>query len=258
MRTLGAQAAMSVLMLVFALLALAIARRVPRSQPMFRYAWTLTGAAFLVRALNSLLHDVLAIVGFRAGEGAPAWNTAVAWLPVLNHSRTFLITAYAGVLFVALRRAGRGAQPPAFRTGMAIILAGMVVGGLVGWQEDVFSSLNHYTRVALWDLMEMFALFALLQLGLSTATLDRNLWACIGIYTFVLALSVLLFIFLARLGIPGEWTPRASTLQTVKAMLYLILIGVAARAWLKVRRGAPLRSFFEDRTIRATVPSLHL
>jgi hypothetical protein len=258
MRTLTAQAAMSVCILVFAVLALRIAGRVPHSQPTFRYAWALTGAAFLVRSLNSLFHDAFNTIGFLGGEGSPAWTAVLAWQPILNHSRTFLITAYCGVLFVALRRASRGAVPPRWRTGMAIMLAGMLVGALVGWHEDAFSGVTHYTAVALWDIMEMLTLFAVLFIGLSTATLDRHLWACIGIYTFVLTLSVLWFAFLSRIDVGGEWAPRASTLQITKALLYIGLDAVVIRAWLKVRRGAPPRSFFEDRPLRAAVPSLHL
>ncbi|HEX2079329.1 MAG TPA: hypothetical protein VHG08_16505 [Longimicrobium sp.] len=258
MRTLTAQAAMSVCMLVFALLALRIASRVPQSQPTFRYAWTLTGAAFLIRSINALSHDVFATVAYLGGEESRAWAAILVWHPILNHSRTFLITAYCIVFLVALRRAARGLPPPPLRVGVAVVLCGMVVGGLVGWQETTFSGLTHFTAVALWDLMEMLALFAVLFVGLYTATLDRSLWACIGIYTFVLALSVLLFAFLARIDVHGEWAPRASTLQITKALLYLILIGVAARALVKVRRRAPLRSFFEDRSLRTAVPSLHL
>ncbi|HEU0299788.1 MAG TPA: hypothetical protein VFR37_10045 [Longimicrobium sp.] len=258
MRTLIAQAAMSVCMLVFALLALRIASRVPPGQPTFRYAWALTGAAFLVRVCNSLFHDVFATVAYVGGEESRAWAAILVWHPILNHSRTFLITAFCIVLLVALRRAIRGAPPPPLRTGVAVVLLGMVVGGVVGWQETTFSGLTHFTAVALWDLMEMLALFAVLYVGLSTATLDRNLWACIGIYTFVLALSVLLFAFLARIDVHGEWAPRASTLQIVKTLLYLVLDTVAIRAWLKVRRREPLRSFIEDRPLRTVVPSLHL
>jgi hypothetical protein len=258
MRTLTAQAAMSVCILVFALLALRIASRVPQSQPTFRYAWALTGAAFLVRSLNSLFHDVFATVAYLGGKESRAWEAILVWHPILNHSRTFLITAYCIVFLVALRRAARGAPPPSLRVGVAAVVAGMVVGGLVGANETTFSGLTHFTAVALWDLMEMLALFAVLFVGLSTATLDRSLWACIGIYTFVLALSVLLFAFLARTDVQGEWAPQASTLQITKAVLYLGLNAVAIRAWLKVRGGGPLRSFFEDRPLRAAVPSLHL
>lgn len=258
MRTLTAQAAMSVCVLLFALLALQIARRVPADQPAFRYAWALTGASFLARGLNSLFHDVFATTGYLSGPDSRAWAAVLVWHPILNDSRTFLLIAYCIVFLVALLRAGRNAPLPPLRSAMAIILAGMLLGAVVGWQEAAFSGETHYTMVAVLDIAAMFAMFAILFVGLSTATLDRNLWACLGIYTFILALSALSFAFLSRVDVVGEWAPRASTLQSIKALLYVGLDAVAFRAWIKVRNGKRLRPFIEDRPFRPAVPSLNL
>src|SRR5687767_3673387 len=109
MRTLTAQAAMSVCVLLFALLALLVAKRVPQTQPTFRYAWALTGASFLARGLNSLFHDVFATTGYLSGPDSRAWAAAVEWRSILNDSRTFLLIAYCIVFLVALLRVGRNA-----------------------------------------------------------------------------------------------------------------------------------------------------
>ena len=63
------------------------------------------------------------------------------------------------------------------------------------------------------------------------------------------------------MGGPEEWTsPQglASTLQIIKALLYVGLNMCALRVWLKLRRGGRPRPFIEDRTFRPAVPSLHL
>lgn len=258
MRTLAAQAGMSVCVLVFALLALRIARHISAGQPVYRYAWALTGASFLARGLNSLFHDLFATVAYVSGPESRVYAAVLVWHPILNHSRTFLLIAYSIVFFVALVRASRKQPLPPLRTAMAITMAGMVLGGVVGWQEGAFSGVIHYSAVAVLDVVAMLVLFAILFVGLSTATLDRGLWACLSIYTFVLALSALSFAFLSRIDIIGEWAPPASLLQIIKSLLYVGLNAVAIRAWLKVRRRGPLRSFFEDRSLRTAVPSLHL
>lgn len=258
MRTLTAQAAMSVCIVVFALLALSIARRVPASQPTFRYAWALTGAAFLVRGLNSLFHDVFATIGFLGGSRSAAWAAVIAWHPVLNHSRTFQLIAYCFVFLFVLVRASRGLPLPRLATSMAIVIGGMILGGVVGWQEDTFSGLTHFSAVAIWDVVAMFVMFAILFIGLSTATLDRGLWACLSIYTFILALSALSFAFLSRVDVVGEWAPSARTLQTIKALMFVTLDLVALRIWLRMRGGNRPRPFIEDRSLRPAVPSLHL
>jgi hypothetical protein len=268
MPTLAAQAGMSICVVAFALLALLIARRVPHGQPVFRYAWGLTGAAFLVRGLNSLFHDVFSTLGFLGGEGSPAWNAVLAWHAILNHSRTFELIAYCFVFLYALVRASRGRAMPRLSTSMAIVVGGMVVGGLIGWQEDTFTGLSHFPAVAVWDVVAMFVMFGILFVGILTSTLDRGLWACLSIYTFILAMSALAFAFLSRIDVIGEWAPSVSTMQIIKALLYVGLNAAAIRVWLKVRSGKRLRPFIEERTPRsaggpsalpslAASPSLH-
>src|SRR5512146_471718 len=120
MRTLAAQAAISLCLLVFAGLALRMVRHIPRSQPVFRWLWAFTGGVFLIRGANSAFHDGFSIVAYLSGPQSRAWAAVLVWHPVLNHSRTFLLVAYGVVMCTVLVRAGRKAPLPSLRTAFAV------------------------------------------------------------------------------------------------------------------------------------------
>lgn len=256
MHTLTLQAAIAALHLLFSVLAFAVARALPPSERVFRYAWTLTGAAFLIRGLNMGAHASFSIVAFRSGPGSVLWDSAMVVHPIMNHSRTFMLTAYCLVLGVALVRAQRKKPLPGLGLAVAVLLAGMAVGGFVGSREDGFTGLIHFTAVAMLDIMELLALMSLLFLGLTTGAMDRGLWASLGVNAFVLALSVLWFASMSRIDVAGQWSPRPSHVHLSKAVLYLGMIGIACRQLMRLRGGKRVRAFLEADPRRA-VPSLH-
>ncbi|HYW10573.1 MAG TPA: hypothetical protein VE871_01420 [Longimicrobium sp.] len=256
MHTLTLQAVVAGLHLLFAVLALAIARSLAPSERVFRYGWTLTGATFVIRSLNMGGHAAFAIVAFRSGPGSRLWDAALPVHQVMNHSRTFLLTAYCLALGFALVRAQRNKPLPAMGTAVAVVLAGMVVGGLVGLQEGGFSGLTHFTAVAVLDVMELLALLSLLFLGLTTGAMDRGLWASLGVNAFVLSLSVLWFASLSQIDVVGQWSPRPFHVHLSKALLYAMMLGIALRQLRRVRGGKRVRAFLESDARRA-MPSLH-
>ena len=256
MITLSSQAAISVWLLVFGLVALGIARLLPRDAGGFRFGWALTSWAFLVQGLNSAFHDVFSFVAFAGGPESRAWEAVIRWHPVLNHSRTFLLTAFCVVMAVSLVRMERGGSEPRLRTAMLLVGAGMVAGGLVGWWEPTFSGLTHFTAVALWDVMELLAMLGLLLVALTTGRMDRGLWFCLSVNAFVLALSVLWFAALSRIDVSGQWAPKRYHIHFTKAALYVLMVCVAYQQLRRVRAGKRLQAFFEP--ARSTVmPSLH-
>lgn len=255
MRTLIAQGAISACLLVFAVLALRMARYIPRTQPVYRYAWTFTGLTFLVRGCNSAFHDAFATYGYLQGDGSWAWNAVIAWHPVLNHSRTFLLVAYCGVLCTALVRASRGKRLPSLGRSMAVVVAGMGVGAVTGWREEAFTYLTHYTAVASWDGVELLAMMAVLLVGLSTGLMDRTMWASLGINAFALALSTVWFVFLSRSGVGEEWAPKAFHIHWTKVCLYTAMDLLVLMQMRRVARGGPMRGFFDPRPA-APMPSL--
>lgn len=257
MHVLAAQFAMSLAMIAFAVLALFIARAIPGHERRFEYAWALTGWSFLLSGSNSLFHDVFSLIGFRGGENSAAWAAVLAWHPVLNHSRTFLLTAFCVVLAVILYRAGAGGAPPPLRRSMAFVAGGMVLGGLVGWWEPDFSNYTHYSAVAVLDVMEMLAFMVLLMVGITSGGLDRALWACLGLNGFILALSVLMFAAAAHLGVVGQWAPRPVHVQTLKTVLRCLILAVAVQHLIRVRQGRPVRGLLDEPRRPAGMATLH-
>lgn len=255
MPTLLGQSAIALGLLIFAYVASRVAAQLPASERVFRYGWTFTAIAFLAQGLNMAVHCAFAILAFRGGRGSLLWDAILVWHPILNHSRTFLLTAYCVVLSVALFQAQRTRPLPSLRLATAVILGGMVLGGVVGWQEDAFSGITHFSAVALFDIMELLALMTVLFVGLLTGSMDRGLWASLAVNAFVLALSVLWFASLSRIDISGQWAPRPYHIHLSKAALYLVMVGIAYRQWTRLRDGRRPRAFLEMESRR--VSSLH-
>lgn len=255
MRTLIAQSATTACLLAFAVLTLLSARRISGAQPAHRYLWVLTGWSFLIQGSNSAFHDVFSIYAFVQGPGSRAMEALLVWHRILNHSRTFLLVAFCAVTCVALVRCRRGVPPPSLRASLAVVVAGMGAGGLLGWNEAAFSYLTHFTAVASWDAVELLSMMAVLLVGLSTGLMDRTMWTCLAITAFALALSTVWFVFLSRTGLVGEWAPKAFHIHWTKAALYVVMNVLVVREMRRLGPGRPLRGFYDTRHVSAA-PSL--
>ncbi|HEY7767540.1 hypothetical protein [Longimicrobium sp.] len=256
MLTLAAQGAISVCLLLFGLIALRIATGAAAHQPVYRHGWALTGAAFLVQAVNKSFHDAFAIAAYLGGPTSGTWAHYLEWNAALNHSRTFLLTAFCLLLAYSFTRARPGDAPVPARAWLPIFVLAMVLGAIAGIQEDVFTPLRHYTSVAIWDVMELLAMLLVLFLGMSSGRMERGLWACLGVNAFILALSVLWFAALSRVGVGSEWAPRPYQIQLTKAALYAAMIVIAFRQLRRVTRGERLKGLIEV-TRSPMMPSLH-
>jgi hypothetical protein len=256
MLTLGAQAAISVCLLLFSVIALRIARGATAHQAVYRHGWALTGAAFLIQAANKSFHDAFAITAYFRGPGSSTWAHYLDWNAALNHSRTFLLTAFCLVLAYSFIRPRPHDAAVPVKVWLPVLVLAMVLGGVAGMREDVFTPLRHYTSVAVWDIMELLSMLLLLFLGMSSGRMERGLWACLGVNAFILALSVLWFAALSRVGVGGEWAPRPYQIQVTKAALYAVMIALAYRQLRRVARGERLRGFI-DAARGPVMPSLH-
>jgi hypothetical protein len=257
MLTISMQLAVAFCLFAFAIMAVRVARAFPRHPEVFRFGWSVTGGAFLMQSLILLFHNSLSTAGFAGGEDSAAWNAVVALNPVLNHSRTFLLAAFCVMLCVGLIRAGRGAPPPEPRVWVPALLAGAAVGVVIGLNEGVFSALTHYSRVAVWDLLELLALMGVLFVGLLNGRIDRALWFCLALNAFVLALAVLWFAAFAQIEVAGQWTPKIWMLQAAKVPLYLLMIGIAHSQLRRIGRGEPPRGLLDAQPPRLELSSLH-
>jgi hypothetical protein len=256
MLTLGAQGAISVFLLLFSLIALRMGRRTTAGPAVFRYGWALTGAAFAIQAANKAFHDAFATTAYLRGPTSGTWAHYLEWNAALNHSRTFLLTAFCLLLAYSFIRPRADDAPLPARVWLPVLLFAMILGGLTGVQEEVFTPLRHYTSVAIWDIMELLSMLLVLFLGMSSGKMERGLWACLGVNAFILALSVLWFAALSRVGVGAEWAPRPYQIQLTKAALYAVMIVIAFRQLRRVTRGDRLKGFL-DVTRSPMMPSLH-
>lgn len=257
MRTLTAQLAMSITVLMFAVLAVRVSGALSGHARRYAYAWALTGWAFMLEGANSFSHDLFSLAGFLGGPDSAAWKAVLRWHPVLNHSRTFLLTTFCLVLVAVMFRSGRGAQPPTLRRAMLIVAGGMLLGALVGWFEPTFTNRTHYSAVALFDIMELFALMAVLAVGITSGGMDRALWFALGLNMFVIAMSVLLFAAVAEIDVVGQWVPSPLHVQVVKTGMHF---GMVVIAWVHLRRiaqGRPVRGLMDPPLEPAGLTSMH-
>lgn len=257
MPVLLAQLVMSLAALAFGCTALLIGRASAGRANRFAYAWTFTGCAILLQHAISLFHHVFALVAFLQGPESAAWAAVVRWNPILNHSRSFLLTAFALVLALVLYRFRGSSDQPPRRVPLAALAAGMVLGGVVGWQEPAFTRATHYSAVAVYDVVEMLAFMGLLIVGIISGRMDRWLWSALALNAFTTALSVLLFAAIARFDVVGEWSPSPLTIQGLKAALGLVILGIALQHLRGLRRGDPVRGLIDDAFASGRVASLH-
>lgn len=250
MLTLGAQWAISLCLLAFGLAAFRVAREMVPGPVAFRWAWAVTGTTFFMQGANKLTQDAFATYAFISGPDSRAWNSYLWWTPLLNHSRTFLLVGYCASVSIYLLSRRNAENPPGPRTVFRVLLGAMLLGAAVGWQEDAFSGLTHYTAVAIWDIVELLSMLALLLVGLHTGKMERGLWGCLSINAFILTLSVLWFAALSRIDVAGEWAPRPWHIQVTKAALYCVMTAVALRQLRRIRSGERLQGFFEPASSR--------
>ncbi|HEX6367729.1 MAG TPA: hypothetical protein VF006_02275 [Longimicrobium sp.] len=250
MLTLVLQNAVTALIWVFALSSVGVYRNVSghaeRERPI---AWLVTAIAFGAHALNKTVQSAMGIRAFAAGEGTQAWETFMFWNPIFNHSRTFLLLAYCGVLcHLSMRRAPL--SPRYLRVTGALLAAGMAAGAVLGWAEHGFTELRHYSAVARWDVVEMLVLLGTLFAGMLGTRIDRVLWGLLGVYAFSLALNVLWFAAFSRTGMPGQWAPRPWEIQVYRVILFGLMAVLALYRLRQARRGIFVPALLEPSTRR--------
>jgi hypothetical protein len=243
MLTFVLQCVNNVLLLGSALLCLR-AGRVATSNPFHQAAWRLTGAGFLVHALNLLVQHVFGGFAFAAGRQSATMHAYLKWLPPFNHSRTFLLN---GLLLGLLLLAAYRREPDArfWRVATALLTAGFLVGAAVGFAEGPFTEAGHYSAVAVWDVVELLLLMATLFTLLLTSRADRALWGLLSAYGISLALGVFSFSLLTLIGIEGAWHQKPSSMQAQRMVFHLMMVGFAAWRVAVARRGRRVPAMLE-------------
>lgn len=251
------------LILAFAVLALAVARRMePGAGGGFhRPAWALTGAAYLVHGVNAAAQQLWGGLALEAGRESALMASFTTAAPIFNHSRTGLLFGlYAALLWLAVRR-----TPPdrTFRwaAGGAVAL-GMAAGALVGWLEGGLGGgplpfVRHYASVAVWDSVELGLVLAALFALLLSGRADRLLWAALSLYATSLALGALWFTMLSFLRDPAVWTPPVWSLQAMRIVFRLLMVLVAAHRLRLALRGVRVPALSDRVEARAVSLGMH-
>ena len=205
--------------------------------PYHRAAWRLTGATFLVEGSAVLAHNAFGSAAMAAGAGSALMQRYLLWLPILNHSRTFMVTGALvalGWLALLRRPPGRG-----FWTGfVALLCVGAVAGAFLGYREGPFTRTAHLTALALWDLLELLVILPMLFVLLVTNRVDRLLWALYAAYACSLALGIFWYAVLGQIA--PQWTPPIWTRTFARDVLYAVMVAAAAWRWRASRRSIPV------------------
>jgi hypothetical protein len=243
MRTLSLQWLATLVQLLFALAALAVARRAVSAEILHRAAWRLTGVAFGVGGALMLVQDVAGTWAFVAGPESGAWATYLRWAPAANQSRTGLEIGLGGAFVVLLRR--RAADRRFWGLAAGLLLLGVLAGALVGELERGWSSQVHYPAVALFDMLEMMVLLGMLFLALLTRGMDWMLWVILLFHALTLAFNAIWFTALAWLGIPGMWAPRPWQVQAYMVLFLCLKLGMSLWRLVRARHGVPVPALLD-------------
>jgi len=212
--------------------------------PYHRAAWRLTGAGFLVHALDLAVQHAFGGVALAAGSKSAAMNAYLEWFPVFNHGRTFLIV---GLLLGLLLLAAYRREPDArfWRVAAALMAVGFVVGTVLGVAEGRFTNGGHYSAVSVWDMIELLLLMATLFTLLLTSRADRALWGLLSAYGLSLALGVFSFTLLSQIGVMDAWHPPPWTLQAERMVCHLMMVGFATWRVAAAKRGRKVPAMLE-------------
>ncbi len=227
------QFATSLLFLTVGILGFAIARRVGPGGA-YPYGWLLTGMAFTAHGLNFAAHNLWGLAAMSSGAGSDRMDVFLRFAPGVNHSRTFLLLAFCGLLlFVAARGDRTPRRLPAAAVG--VLLAGLVVGFVIGLGELRLMG-AHFSIVAQWDAVELLLLLATLFYVLLRNSMDRYNWGVLAIYGFMLALNVVWLAALAFIDTPEAWSPSPRYVHMYRTVLLLVMLAITVRRYLLARR----------------------
>ncbi|MFL5382125.1 MAG: hypothetical protein ACJ8GN_06390 [Longimicrobiaceae bacterium] len=245
MLTFALQLLNNALLLASALLCL-LAGRAPTPNAHHRAAWRLTGAGFLVHALDMLAQNLFGGAAMAAGNASATMQAYLRWLPVFNHGRTFLLYGLLlGLLLLAVYR--HEPDRRFWRASAALLVAGFVAGSGLGLAEGPFRIAGHFTAVAEWDVVELLLLMSALFVLLLTSRADRALWALLSAYGVGLALGVFSSALFTMIGVADNWHPAPWTLQAERMVFHLLMVLAALWRVRTGRRGRSLPAMLERR-----------
>jgi hypothetical protein len=245
MLTLLMQCLVAILTIVFGVVALQAARRVPGRPDLHRDAWWLTGFVFTILGISTFLQLCIgAPWAYFSGVGTPVYDAYMRIAPIGNHSRGFLVVAY-GAMMAGLtgihRRFPRHLGTFVFVTSFAA----MTAGALVGWREGPLVQVTHWTATAISDSAELIVLLAALFIGVVWNTIDRLLWVALVIFTVHELFDVAWYSALTWADVPGAWQPSPVYIHLYASVAYLLMIFLTDRRIRLARKGVKVPGLIE-------------
>jgi hypothetical protein len=225
---------------VFAVIAFAIARRLPRSAGVFKAVWLLTSVTFGLYGGIMVLHSAMAVAAFTGGPGSAVYQAFLTVSPMANHSRTFLCWPfYIALGIVAVRRS-------LDRRGVVAAILAVVAGGALGaaygaWEGDI-TALVHFPTTAVIDTVGFIVLGSLLILALAKDTLDRHLWAILALHGLRSAIAALFLVAMTWSQLSAEWSPAPWHLAATRLVFAVLIVGIAMHRLGEAHRGKTGRS----------------
>lgn len=234
MITWSLQFATSLLFLAVGILGLAIARRLGAAGA-YRHGWVLTGLAFTAHGANFAVQNLWGVAAMSAGRESGTMTAYLRIAPAFNHSRTFLLLGFCGLLIYLAARRDR--LPRRFTPAAAgVLAAGLAVGFAIGVSEGRIVG-AHFSIVARWDAVELLLLLGTLFYVLQRNAIDRFNWGLLAAYGFMLALNVVSLAALAFIDTPETWSPSPRYVHLYRLVLLAVMLGFTVRRYLLARRG---------------------
>lgn len=246
MLLMGLQWAFTVTAVAIAVLASRIGRYRTNTVDLFHpLAWTFFGIALSPYAGSLVVQNAWGSWAMAAGSDSGVMSAYLAWAPALNHSRTFLLIAFFGALGGLMVRRNAPSRR-AFGVGVSATLAGFLAGGWLGFAEGSLLVSTHYTRVALWDAVELVIVLATLFVGLVTNRLDRHLWVLLTTFGVVVALNILYYAAISLVNDPRVWSPPPWVMGAYRLTLVQVMLAVSLRRLHLARRGITVAGLLQS------------
>jgi hypothetical protein len=248
MATLLLQGVIAALILACAFTALGIVRREAQLHTLSIDGWRLTATALLMAGSLAAVQASWAGLSVYLGTTSPIYQQYIRWAPAANLSRGWLMIAF-GALMIWLFASGGSRRVRPFT--IPILLLGVLAGAWMGGVEGPISAARHLPRIAAFDLVELILLGTVLLAGLARS-MDRWLWAFIGLYCVRLALMILWISARAWLDTPGVWVPSARGRVAISAAFWTAMLIVAGYRLLLAGRGIDSEALTLDHPARTS------
>jgi hypothetical protein len=243
MLILSLQWLLTLLFILFGIVAATVPRYEKSGSPRHLLLWSVAGITFILQGLNRLAQNTFGTWAYFAGPESRVFRSYLVALPAANHSRTFAMLAFCVVLGVLTFWRRELSRSLTLLLSVGLVMAGMGVGAVVGWYEGAFRVQPHFSAVAVSDAFELVFLLAALFAVLVANQVDRLLWLALTAYAFNVALNILWMVGLSALGV--GWAPSVLHMNLYRVALLAIMVCTAVRRVYLARREIPTRGLLD-------------